>query len=255
VIDDATTTTHSSEHANALRAWTEHAVEIVALAGCVAAGLWSFGGGQRVPGLSAVDLGFHELGHMLAMFLPPVGQALAGSVVQLCVPLGLALYFALVRRENGAAALMLAWAGTAARDVSVYVADAPYQALPLIGGRHDFAYLFGPEVLGDLQASLGVSRAVWLLGLAVLASGAVLAAGSLARWRLGLARARAERERLVTLPRRESRSRVGLATESSSGTIEGGPLRPRGEGTSDGRDDGRGSEGADDISRGRSAER
>ncbi len=34
-------------------------------------------------------------------------------------------------------------------DVSIYIADAPFQRLPLIGGSHDWAYLLGPAAFGN----------------------------------------------------------------------------------------------------------
>jgi hypothetical protein len=159
----------------------DRAVEVVAAAACIAALVWSFAWERQVPLLAAVDLGFHELGHLLGGFMPPVGQVLAGSTLQVAVPIGLAVYFWFVRHEPGATGLMLAWAGTAARDVSVYVADAPYQALPLIGGRHDWAYIFGPEVLGNLSVSRPVSQVVWSVGLALVLGGLGVAVLALVR--------------------------------------------------------------------------
>ena len=52
-----------------------------------------------VPLLALVDLGFHELGHLVAAPLPDLATALAGSVMQVAVPTGLAAYF-LVRQRD-----------------------------------------------------------------------------------------------------------------------------------------------------------
>lgn len=52
-----------------------------------------------VPLLALVDLGFHELGHLVATPLPDLATALAGSVMQVAVPTGLAAYF-LVRQRD-----------------------------------------------------------------------------------------------------------------------------------------------------------
>lgn len=100
----------------------------------------------RVPLLGYVDLGFHELGHLIG-YIFPVSERLTaalGSITQIAVPGGLALYFLWWRKDRIAGGLMLAWAGTSAWDASVYIADAPYERLQLIGGDHDWAFLLGP---------------------------------------------------------------------------------------------------------------
>ena len=118
--------------------WAQH-VGALALIGIL---LWfPVVRGARVPLLWAADLGFHELGHLLAVPLGQTTHFLAGSTTQVLVPLGLAGYFWIRQRHHIAAALMLAWAATATYDAAVYIADAPYQRLPLIGGHHDWAFL------------------------------------------------------------------------------------------------------------------
>ena len=42
----------------------------------------------RVPLLAYVDLGFHELGHLLTYPLPDLLTAMAGSLFQVAVPFG-----------------------------------------------------------------------------------------------------------------------------------------------------------------------
>jgi hypothetical protein len=95
----------------------------------------------RVPLLGLVDLGFHELGHLLFEWAPQLVMAAMGSGTQLLVPIGLAVHFLVVRRDLAGGGLCLAWAATSAYDVAVYVADAPYERLPLIGGEHDWAFV------------------------------------------------------------------------------------------------------------------
>lgn len=95
-----------------------------------------------VPVLALVDLGFHELGHLVSFWLPDVATAAMGSVVQVAVPAGLAAYFGVWRREVPSATVMIAWAGSSARNVAVYIADAPVERLQLIGGDHDWAFIF-----------------------------------------------------------------------------------------------------------------
>jgi hypothetical protein len=111
---------------------------------CFLLGWVAFVRGSSVPLLALVDLGFHELGHLLTYPFPDVVTAMMGSIAQVAVPLGVALYFLFLRRERLGAALCLAWAATSAQNVSVYIADAPIQALPLLGeGMHDWAFVLG----------------------------------------------------------------------------------------------------------------
>jgi hypothetical protein len=110
---------------------------------CLVLGWFAFVREVRVPLLGLVDLGFHELGHLLTYWLPQVVTAAMGSVFQIVVPLGIAVYFLWRGRDVAAGAMCLAWAGSSAQDVSVYVADAPYQRLQLIGGEHDWAFVLG----------------------------------------------------------------------------------------------------------------
>ncbi len=167
---------------------------LAGLAACAVLGWFAFVQGTRVPLLSFADLGFHELGHMLTYPFPDVVTAIMGSVTQVAVPLGLAAYFARTRHQTVSVALMLAWAGTSAQDASVYIADAPYERLPLIGGEHDWAFLLGPENWDALD-SAGTSAA------AVKGLGAILLVLGMALCLHGLINA-------VSLPRRRRRGRV-----------------------------------------------
>lgn len=133
----------------------------------VAVGTYT-GDGWVFP-FSYADLGFHELGHMLTMFWAPQPiVAFAGSFTQVAVPLGLGLYFWIARRDQVSAALMLAWAGSSAQNVSVYVYDATRRVLPLLGDQsgHDWAYLLGPGVFNALGATDAIAAAV--LGISAL---------------------------------------------------------------------------------------
>jgi hypothetical protein len=141
---------------------------------CVLLGWIAFVRGTSIPLLSLVDLGFHELGHLLTYPFPDMITAAAGSVAQVAVPLGLAVYFAWIRTDRIATSVCLTWAATAARDVSVYVRDAPYQRLELIGGEHDWAFLLAAhldraERYGLVVQSFGVVLllAAFVLALAV----------------------------------------------------------------------------------------
>lgn len=125
--------------------------------------------GRDVPVLGLVDLGFHELGHLVTA---PFGRTFSffmGSGMQILVPAGLAGYFGLLRHDEMAAGLMVVWMGTSMQDVSVYVGDAPFQLLPLIGGEHDWAYLLGHW--GVMNRAEDLAGMVWTLGLLAAIAG------------------------------------------------------------------------------------
>src|SRR5215207_9654346 len=68
---------------------------------CALTGWFAFARGTRVPMLSRVDLGFHELGH-LVMYILTIHEVLTaamGSIFQCAIPLGIGAYFWFVRRD------------------------------------------------------------------------------------------------------------------------------------------------------------
>jgi hypothetical protein len=143
---------------------------------CAVVGFFAFVRGVRVPILGHFDFGMHELGHLLFIWAPEVVHFLAGSVWQVVVPLGLAGYFWSIRRDLASTAFLLAWTGASLHDVSVYIADAPYERLPLIGGDHDWAFLLHGWDKMDLAEPL----AAWVAGIGgflVVASIGLAAAG------------------------------------------------------------------------------
>jgi hypothetical protein len=135
--------------------WGRYAAAAV-LAGVVA--WFAFVAHREVPVLDWFDLAVHEVGHMVMFFAPRMMMFLGGSVAQVAVPLALAWYFGLVRRDLAGGGFCLAWAGASAWDVSVYIADAPVQALPLIGGEHEIAGFV--EFTGVLVAVAGIGIAL-----------------------------------------------------------------------------------------------
>jgi hypothetical protein len=137
---------------------------------CLLFGWLAFVRGSGVPLLGLVDLGFHELGHLLTYPFPDVITAMMGSIVQVAVPLGIALYFLLLRREPLGGGLCLGWAATSAQSVSVYIADAPRESLPLLGeGIHDWSFVLGRFHALDHAAAIAAS--VKAFGLALLFAG------------------------------------------------------------------------------------
>lgn len=159
--------------------------------------------GLHVPLLSYVDLGFHELGHMLAVPLGTVIHFLAGSFTQIAVPLGLAVYFWIKVEDRAATALMLGWTATSAQNTSVYVADAPTRALPLIGGTHDWWFLLSRW--DALHLADGLAGMVWVFGLVIGAAGLLASFHPMwSDWR-STRTLRSIEERFATAPVREVR--------------------------------------------------
>ena len=142
------------------RTWAGTWRYVAGIALCLFLAFFPFVRGTRVPLLGLVDLGFHELGHLVTSMLPAVITAAMGSITQVAVPLGIAVYFWFARRDRLAAGVCLTWAGTAARDAAVYIADAPYQRLTLIGGEHDWAFVLGPSHLNVLDKAGLIAAAV-----------------------------------------------------------------------------------------------
>ncbi len=196
---------------DAPRAWTD-TVRPIALAFLVIAlAVASVRGRGWVPLVSHVDLGMHELGHLLAMWLPRLATALAGSVLQVVAPAALATYFWFARRDLSATTILVSWLGVSLRNVSIYMADANVRILPLLGGQdgHDWAYIFGRwGVLGAAERIAGLVSALGFV--------AFIAAFCFAVW--GFAKPRLEAHRdvdrqayLETLPVREPRNRPPVA--------------------------------------------
>lgn len=126
-------------------------------------GWCAFGRGTRVPLLGWIDLAIHEFGHVATFVLPEVVRAAMGNGTQTLLPLGLAAVFGLRERNWLGVVVCLGWAATTMQDASVYIADAPYQRLHLIGGYHDWAFVLGES--GRLDQAESLARLVWTGGL------------------------------------------------------------------------------------------
>lgn len=166
------------------RTWRRDALTAAA---CGMLGWLAFGRGGMVPVLGHVDVAFHELGHHMFHRLPvsDTVTAAAGSVAQLLVPMLLAAYFLLVRRERAGGALCLAWAATSAAHVAAYIADAAHQPLPLVGAEHDWVVVLG--ALDRMDQAATIAAAVHGLGLVLLTAALVTCAWSEVRaaWAAG----------------------------------------------------------------------
>jgi hypothetical protein len=130
--------------------------------------------------LDGVDLAIHETGHLV---FAPFGEflgVLGGTLLQLGLPAAFVVYF-WRRGDRHAAMVALWWVAQNCWNISVYVADARAQALPLVGaGEHDWAYLLGR--LGLLQHDGAIALDVRVLG------GAIYLYAVVAGFRYALAR-------------------------------------------------------------------
>lgn len=137
-------------------------------------GFNAFVRGVRVPLLGWIDLAIHEAGHVFAFWLPDIGMAVMGSGLQVVVPVFLAAVFWLREHDPLGASLCLGWAGTSFQDASVYIADAPFRRLPLIGGEHDWAWVLGPRGIDQLAWADELARTAWAIGLLLWVAGVTL---------------------------------------------------------------------------------
>jgi hypothetical protein len=126
--------------------------------------------------LDGVNLIFHEAGHPLFSLGGHFLGILGGSAMQVLVPAACAIAF-LWQGQPFGAGLCGIWTGQSLVGVSIYMADARAQNLPLLGGDdviHDWNYLLGRLGLLGWDKTLGGATA-FLAGLLIAAS-AVLAA-------------------------------------------------------------------------------
>jgi len=116
--------------------------------------------------LKNVNIVFHEAGHTVFALFGDFLRTLGGSFLQVFVPLMLAVYFFIWRKEIFSGGVMLFWTGESVIDVSWYIADAQKTLLPLLGnpdgGRagHDWHYLL--STLGVLDKTDAIAGAVFL---------------------------------------------------------------------------------------------
>lgn len=112
-----------------------------------------------------INLPFHEFGHILFMPFGVFMMFLGGSLFQVLLPLALMCVFVFKQRDTFAGSLMLWWCGQSFIDVSPYIADAEYRALPLVGGggeeSHDWGNLLTMmDALDNTQAIANCSFAI-----------------------------------------------------------------------------------------------
>lgn len=90
-----------------------------------------------------INLPFHEFGHIFFMPFGEFMMILGGSLFQVLLPLALMCVFVFKQRDTFAGSIMLWWCGQSFIDVSPYIADAEYRALPLVGGGGEESHDWG----------------------------------------------------------------------------------------------------------------
>ena len=121
--------------------------------------------------ISTVNLIFHEAGHTLAAFFGKFIHFLAGSAMQVIVPLVIAGYFFL-KREFYSSGIIIMWMGQSLVEVSVYMGDAQRMVLPLLGGdsvEHDWNTLF--SMLGILEYTDQIAGITYFAALMIVLVG------------------------------------------------------------------------------------
>ena len=147
------------------------AVALLAFYGIVC--LRSPGAGRLLDG---VDLAIHESGHLVFSPLGEVLTVVGGTLFQLIIPATFVVYF-WRRKDRFAAAFPLWWVAQNLWNISVYVADARAEQLPLVGGgEHDWAYLLGRA--GWLARDVALGQAVHATGVATFFVAILVAAAN-----------------------------------------------------------------------------
>ena len=138
------------------------------IAWLVAYGLFLVYAARDTEGFLAIDhvnLVFHEAGHMFFSWFGHTIMILGGTLGELLVPLGVAIYFGL-RRETAGVAFAAFWMFENFLYIATYMADARRMELPLVGVgdtlEHDWNFLFSHW--GVLMHDQGIAEATRALG-------------------------------------------------------------------------------------------
>lgn len=124
--------------------------------------------------IMAVNLVFHEAGHLFLMPFGDLLHALGGTIFEIGIPL-LCLVVFLRQQSYGGALFTTWWLATALFSVGTYMSDARTQQLPLITGdpsSHDWTTLFSR--LGLLPYDTAIGSTVLFLSYLALSYGGYL---------------------------------------------------------------------------------
>jgi hypothetical protein len=125
-----------------------------------------------------INLGFHEMGHLLFGFFPEFWAVAGGTLTEMAMPPVVAWLF-IRRKEDFGAAVALFWFATVLMGTAVYAGDARARALPLVSPfsgdpMHDWYYLLGR--LGLLYRDQTIAALFRTGGLLVMAGSVLLGA-------------------------------------------------------------------------------
>ncbi len=137
---------------------------------------------------SGITLAFHEMGHAaLVWFGNELLTTAGGTLAQLLVPTGAAVYLLVKQRDPFGATFGAFWLGTALVDAGIYAADARAQALPLVSPfgpvdatSHDWTVML--MRVGRLARDQAIGGALQDAGMATMALS--LVAGAWLLWRM-----------------------------------------------------------------------
>lgn len=127
---------------------------------------------QKIGGsfMHNINLPFHEFGHILFAPLGRFMMILGGSLFQILLPLIVLAAFIIQQKDTFAASIMLWWCGQSFIDVAPYIDDAPYRALPLVGGggeeSHDWGNLL--TMMNAVDSAHSLARFTALLGSGII---------------------------------------------------------------------------------------
>lgn len=122
--------------------------------------------------LDGVNLFIHEAGHLIFAFLGEDLMLLGGTIVQILVPSIFLGYF-FYQQNFFSVFFCLFWIGNNLINISVYIKDAVYMSLPLVGGgKHDWNLLLTKR--GMLEKSDLIGSIVWFLGVVCILASLVL---------------------------------------------------------------------------------
>ena len=104
-----------------------------------------------------IDLVIHEAGHVFFSLFGKFIYTLGGTLMQVIIPLIIAGFFFRNSYRTGVQFALL-WLGQNIINISVYVADARSQKLPLLGGNkvyHDWNYMLNAIGLLNFDQIIG----------------------------------------------------------------------------------------------------
>lgn len=117
--------------------------------------------------VDALNLCIHEFGHVIFRLFGDFLYTLGGTILQVGLPLSIAIY-AIYKRQRYSAAILFIWAGQNMLNISTYIKDARAQVLPLFpsGALHDWNLLLG--WMGLLNQDIIIGNTVYVMGWIVI---------------------------------------------------------------------------------------